>query len=74
MLLTEMAYSREFEREAGQYALTYMKSHGIPLKHFADLMRRIESEAGVSMLDEAKKWANYLSTHPLTEERLTTFE
>ena len=74
VLLTEMAYSRDFEREADQYALAYMQDHAIDLQHFANLMRRIEKEAGGDKNDGKKKWVNYLSTHPMTEERLKAFE
>jgi len=74
ILLTEMAYSREFEREADQYAMAYMQEHAIDLKHFANLMRRVEKASGVDAEDGVKKWANYLSTHPMTEERLAAFE
>lgn len=74
VLLTEMAYSREFEREADQYALAYMQDHAIELKHFANLMRRVEKKAGGGEDGDGRKWINYLSTHPLTEERLEAFE
>lgn len=74
VLLTEMAYSRDFEREADQYALTCMQDLAIELEHFANLMRRIEKEAGGNKDDGTKKWINYLSTHPMTEERLKAFE
>lgn len=74
VLLTEMAYSREFEREADQYALAYMQDHDIDLAHFANLMRRVEEASGKGEEDGRKKWVNYLSTHPMTEERLKAFE
>ena len=74
VLLTELAYSREFEREADQYVLTYMQDHGIDLIHFANLMRRVEKEAGNNRQGDTKKWIYYLSTHPMTEERLKAFE
>jgi len=74
VLLTELAYSREFEREADQYALTYMQDHAIELKHFANLMRRVEQSSGGDAENGKKKWTNYLSTHPMTEERLAAFE
>ena len=74
VLLTEMAYSREFEREADRYAVECMNTHVIPLKRFADLMRRVEDQSGPGGQDNVKKWTNYLSTHPMTEERLLGFE
>ena len=45
VLLTQLAYSRTFEREADNYALDYLRAHNIPPIHFAHLMRRIEQAA-----------------------------
>ena len=74
VLLTELAYSRNFEREADEYALTYMRINGISSLHFASLMRRIESQRPDAPEIANGKWINYLSTHPLTEERLKGFQ
>lgn len=69
--LTELAYSREFEREADQYALDYLRSQGISPRCFANLMRRLQQE---KKPDGEGHWSNYLSTHPGMEERLRPFE
>jgi len=74
VILTELAYSREFEREADRYALSYLKSNGIPPMHFVRLMRRIEQKAREKSGMPAGKWMNYLSTHPMNDERLRPFE
>lgn len=74
VLLTEMAYSRDFEWEADRYARISMKAHAIDLKHFANLMRRVDKGPGAGNGDGQKKWVNYLSTHPMTEERLKAFQ
>ncbi|UCD87752.1 MAG: M48 family metallopeptidase [Desulfobacterales bacterium] len=74
VLLTELAYSRQFEREADQYALDYLRSHGISPIHFARLMRRIDQKMAQQSKAPGGKWLNYLSTHPMTEERLRNFE
>jgi hypothetical protein len=74
VLLTQLAYSRQFEREADLYALDYMRSHEISPLNFVKLMRRIESEKRSKSKAPGGKWSNYLSTHPLTEERLRKFE
>ncbi len=42
VILTELAYSREFEREADQYALEYLQARDIPPKRFADILTRID--------------------------------
>jgi Zn-dependent protease with chaperone function len=72
--LTELAYSREFEREADQYALDYLRSHGISPRHFSDLMRRLQQEKHPDGPGGESHWSNYLSTHPDMEERLRRFE
>jgi len=42
VLLTELGYSRNFEREADDHAYNYMEQHGIEHIHFANLMQRLE--------------------------------
>jgi len=73
VLLTELAYSREFEREADDYALTYMRANGISPLGFASLMQRIENQKPNASDMTSEKWINYLSTHPLTDERIKEF-
>lgn len=74
VLLTELAYSREFEREADRYALKYLRSHGTSTTHFARLIRRIDQKMRAKSQASDEKWLDYLSTHPVTEERLKDFE
>jgi Zn-dependent protease with chaperone function len=74
VVLTELAYSREFEREADHYALRYLQSRAISPRHFANLMRRLEQQEQAESLDRQGHWSNYLSTHPTTSERLAAFE
>lgn len=79
-LLADLAYSREFEREADQFALEQMYQAGIQLDNFALVMRRL-TDAGLSEADinDASRdeqdgflssIEGYLSTHPLTEDRI----
>jgi hypothetical protein len=74
VLLTELAYSRQFEREADRYAIDYLRSRGTSPIHFARLMRRIDQKTAPESKAPGGKWLNYLSTHPMTEERLRNFE
>jgi Zn-dependent protease with chaperone function len=74
VLLTELAYSREFEREADQYALRYLRSRNVSPRHFAALMRRLQAQNRPETPDLQDGWSNYLSTHPATAERLLNFE
>ena len=74
VLLTQLAYSREFEREADRYALNYLRSRGTPTTHFAKLIRRIHQKMAAKSETSDEKWLHYMSTHPMTEERLKDFE
>jgi len=71
VILTELAYSREFEREADGYALAYLRSHDISPIHFSRLMRRIRERTKTR--SGKGTWTTYLSTHPALEERLRRF-
>jgi Zn-dependent protease with chaperone function len=73
VMLTELAYSRNFESEADEYALTYMQANGISPLGFASLMQRIENQKPSAPDIASEKWINYLSTHPLTDERIKEF-
>jgi Zn-dependent protease with chaperone function len=65
--LLEANYSRGFERDADDYAVRALTRSGIPLRHMADILERLESShrrpGQISTPD-------YLSSHPATEERL----
>jgi Zn-dependent protease with chaperone function len=75
VLFTELAYSREFEREADRYALSFLRTHRISPRHFAALMRRIDAQQSAKKpAGKNNQWMGYLSTHPLTEERLEAFD
>jgi len=74
VVLTELAYSRAFEREADQYALNWLHGHGVEPIHFARLMRRLEEKSFSRETSGNRKWTGYLSTHPLTETRIRVFE
>ncbi len=74
VVLTKLAYSRGFEREADDYALAYARGHGIAPSHFANLMRRLEGERRAGAGEGDGRWSDYLSTHPSTGERLQPFD
>jgi Zn-dependent protease with chaperone function len=74
VILTELAYSREFEREADDYALSYLTSEGIPPAHFARLMKRLRKKAAAKGTPGDNGWRSYLSTHPAPEERIQRFQ
>lgn len=83
VLLTELSYSRAFEREADDFALSYLKQQGIPPVNFANLMRRIEKKRAAKSASSDKSghgrdsksgWRDFLSTHPSMKERIRRFE
>ncbi len=72
-LLMNMAYSREMENEADDFALHGLRQQGIEPVHFANIMRRLE---GASRPDNSggNRLLKMLSSHPDTEERIRKFE
>jgi len=67
-LLANANYSREFEREADNYAYQYLTTNEMPLDSFAIILEKItesETERGIE---------NYLSSHPVTSERIGRFK
>jgi len=68
-LLVYTSYSREFEYDADQVAREYLLAADMPLYHFADILRRLDSQDG-----ETRETTGWLSTHPATEERVRQFD
>lgn len=62
VMLTELGYSRTFEREADQHAVEMLRRQGIDPQRFADILQRLDAPK-----DEK---GGYLSTHPPTPERV----
>jgi len=63
-LLVQSRYSRNFEREADDFAFDYLKQRAIPAESLTAILRRMEKKAGAS-----GKFPDYLSSHPTTQER-----
>ncbi|MGH0030715.1 MAG: M48 family metallopeptidase [Myxococcota bacterium] len=63
-LLAESSYSRDFEREADDYAVAYLKTRHIAPRRLGDLLQRMDEAQGGSFD------VSFLSTHPSTEERI----
>jgi len=68
--LIQANYSRELEREADAFAVDVLRTNGIPVRHFGDILRRLEKESG----SEGSDAFQYLSSHPATSERLERLE
>ena len=64
-ILLQAKYSRDFEREADEFALDYMKGHGVPAESFGAILLRMDKRRGA-----AADIPDYLSTHPAASERV----
>jgi Zn-dependent protease with chaperone function len=69
-VLIDSAYSRDFEREADEYAFVRLKAAGISPRAFASLMRKLQSASETSGPNAIK----YFSSHPATDERIAAAE
>jgi Zn-dependent protease with chaperone function len=68
-VLVEAKYSRNFEREADEYALQHLRAHNIAPHYFADILLRMENTR-----PSRGDIPDYLATHPATEERILLFK
>jgi Zn-dependent protease with chaperone function len=74
--LMQSKFSREFEVESDAYAIELMKRAGVPTKHLAAMLERLEeshrpkSEAKAAEDDKDGGMIDYISTHPPTRERV----
>jgi Zn-dependent protease with chaperone function len=66
-VLLQANYSREFERDADDYASRVLEQSGISPRHLADILERMELSDGRR---EHSNAPDFLSTHPSTAERL----
>jgi Zn-dependent protease with chaperone function len=73
--LLQSKFSREFEVESDAYAIELMKRAGVPAKHLATMLERLENaHRPQSDVDDAAdddgSVMDYISTHPPTRERV----
>ncbi len=66
-VLAQAKYSREFESEADEFAFALLKQRGISPESFAKIMLRMAQQDQKS---KSKQPAGFLSTHPLTKDRI----
>lgn len=82
VLLSHLGYYRDFEREADDYALDYIRENNIDPAHFSRLMTRIrviectknELDRNDSPCLKDSPIQRYWSTHPGLAERIKKFE
>lgn len=63
-VLLQSKYSRDFEREADDFAYDYLQRRNIPTEALGDILLRMEKQKGA-----AGGMPDYLSSHPATQER-----
>ncbi len=89
-LLLELAYSRQFELEADDFAYDFLISNDIETQHFANIMLRlIDAQQKMNKAEKVTlahkndsrepekithQLSPYLSTHPATEMRVQKFQ
>lgn len=74
VILVQTGYSRQAEWEADGYALNRMLASNISPQYFADIMRKLDQEKHTDDASDDSSWWNYLSSHPVTQERIQRFE
>ncbi|HEX9023279.1 MAG TPA: M48 family metallopeptidase, partial [Geobacteraceae bacterium] len=71
--LIDAKFSRDFEREADDAAVAYLKKEGIPASRYVAILQRLQVQLDAKAKGAAKgeePYRNYLSTHPATRERI----
>lgn len=69
--LLQAKYSRDFERDADDYAIEVLRANDVPLARMADVLERLDAaarEKGGSGM--AGGLDGYLSSHPVTSDRV----
>jgi Zn-dependent protease with chaperone function len=71
-VLVDASFSREFEREADDAALAWMRSAGVPPRRYAEILGRLQAQLDVrhGAVAGNQPVRNYLSSHPDTGERI----
>jgi len=72
-VLVDASFSRDFEREADDAAIAWMKSTGVPLRVYAGILGRLQARMDArhgGANGNGRPSRNYLSTHPETWERI----
>lgn len=73
--LMNMAYSRDMESDADDFALQQLRRQGIAPVHFANIMRRLDAtDDNEAPASRTEKLLHMLSSHPDTRERVRKFE
>ncbi len=71
--LVNASFSRDFEREADNAAIAYLRREKIPLRRYTDILSRLQAQIDAkhgNASGDNDRFRNYLSTHPDTAERI----
>lgn len=68
-VLIDAKYSRDYEREADDAAVAYLKKRGIPVQVYAEMLGRLDA-AHWKDRETGKALGDLLSTHPEMKERV----
>jgi len=70
-VIINSSYSRDFEREADEYAVSELKRLNISTKYIAQLFEELAKE---NKLDENSTVISLISSHPMTKDRIKYFK
>ena len=70
-VLLQAKYSRDFERDADAFAIGLLDANHIPREHFARMLERLgQSARRRTGAFAGERFSEYISSHPVTAERL----
>ena len=69
-VLIDAKYSRDFEREADDAAVAYLKGKGIPVQTYADMLTRLGDEHRKDKKETDFSFMEVFADHPLIQERV----
>lgn len=72
--LNELSNSRSFEKQADDEGFNYLLNSKINPVGMVSLFEKFEKEEKLFLNDNSKKMLRYISTHPLTEDRIESLK
>ncbi|HEY6871830.1 MAG TPA: M48 family metallopeptidase [Geobacteraceae bacterium] len=71
-VLIDAKFSRDFETEADDAAVAYLKGHGIPVSAYAEMLARLQAEHSRREGEEGngRRIDDFFATHPVTRDRI----
>jgi len=70
-VIINSSYSRDYEREADEYAVSELKRLNVSTKYITQLFEELEKE---NKIDENNTINSLISSHPITKERIEYFK